>query len=502
MQLALLSTDAEIVRELDHLVLNETITVPPGEVRRPVVNEGYSVGVHSLRPELGPRGVRFISASAHIGQLRLRRSIDRLYVLEKQSEVAELEFQLRDVDAPTLAAQLAEFIRTRTPEEVLQRLVLARRSNVITICEELSLIDNEYPTDDDLIQTLLWKLGFGLDSHENVHYRFWKHHADMKNLTQTAAVSAIVDQEAVRSLAGNYFVSVEEVLGDSLAYSTWALTSDQLKGARPFTYREDVDRDEAFIRLNEAESNRDSGPEQIRFGPRNELYPLCRGYGILATVLESLQQRAEELRRSPDEVPELARYSDLRKFPFQHTVIFLDLVDEARRRIIQILKDLSAGLVGADVSDVRNEWLHYRRSTADVGRLVDCLATMERTVETLEREGLARILFRPVREDADSWGRRVHVLEDARGREIAIARPSQYSTVRMPNLRSPQFLLTSAIIAEPSEMLRFGSSVSSEYASLWDEFPKRRQARGLDVDGASGDEPSSSRGGSVGSGAA
>jgi hypothetical protein len=384
----------------------------------------------------------------------------------------------------------------RTPDEVLRRLVLARRSNTITAFEELSLFEENYADDDELIETILWKLGFDVDSEKDVNDDFWKHHARMKNVTQTASISAIVDQEEVRRFASNYFVALEGILDDSLAYCTWALTSDHFRTSRPFNYRLDIDRSEAFIRLNEVEAGRPSGPERITFGERNELYPLCRGYGILAYYLKTLAADANAWKRPIDELPKYTQYSRLHNFPFGHTVSFLDLVPDAQDRLLAILRDLSTQLVATNVSELRNEWLHYRRATADVARLVESLSTIERVVETLEREGLARVLYRLVRQTGDRWGRRIYVLGDRREeRQIAIARPSPSLTPQMPSLRSAQYLMIAAVFDEPSEMLRFTSSVSSEYTGMWDGFPRRREGGRLETDDAVGNGPLTMGGG-------
>jgi hypothetical protein len=476
MQLVLLCKDDEIAYRLDHLVSSGRIEVPPAEVRRPVVYEAYATGLYNLRAQLGRRGVRFVSTSMQVAQLRLRRLVDRLYRLDSPGDAAELEFQLREIDAPGIEARLEEFVSSATPEEVLTRLVLARHANVITASEELSVDNDLYPADTDLIDAMLWKLGFDVDRESDVNETFWRYHVQMKNLTQTASISAVTDQERVRSLASNYFWALEGVLEDSLAYCTWALTSDHLATPRPFTYRDQTDQPEALIRLNDAEVRRAPRNESIQFSDKNELYPLCRGFHTLAWWLQDLREHEESYARSPEAVPPDLRYSDLRRFPFQHTVAYLDLIADAKERIPTVLDELSQRLVKAGVSDVRNEWLHYRRSTADVANLGRCLSAIEWAVDTLELEGFCRVRFHPIRESGDTWGRRIYVLGDSKGREIGIARPVHYDTSQMPRLRSPQYLMTAAVFAVPGEMLRFTSSVGSEYSAMWDNYPARRQA--------------------------
>ncbi|TCC25400.1 hypothetical protein [Kribbella speibonae] len=481
-QVALLCRNVDIADQLDRLVASSRIVVPTGELRRPVLNAGYAIGVYGIRPELSTQGVRFVPSTVQICQLRLRRLIGRLYDLESASDRAELEFQLRDVDGVNVESQLEEFIRSATPEDVLTRLMLARHVNVVTASQDLAVDVSLHGPDPELIGSMLWKLGFKADRGEDVNREFWLQHVGMKKLTQTADVSAVTDPNAVRSLASNYFVALEGLLDDSLAYCSWALTSDHLGAQRPFTFQPEADGLAALMRLNEAERSRPSGPEKLTFSDANELYGLCRGFSALAEWLQVLQADRQNLRRSSADYPASIKHSDLRKFPFKHTVAFLDLIDSARVKIPQTLKEISRILISAKVSDVRNEWFHYRKSTADVGRLAACLAGIEQAVDMLEREGLCRVQFVPVRDSGDIWGRRIFFLADSRGREIGIARPVRYDISQMPGLRQSQYLMNSAVFAEPREMLRFNVSVSSEYSAMWDDYPVRRQEGKLPVD--------------------
>ncbi|MFI5707367.1 hypothetical protein [Kribbella sp. NPDC051620] len=475
MQIALLCGNDEIIDQIDRLVASDEIHVPAAEVRRPVVNVGYAAGAYGVRAELGANGVRFVPATRHVSQLRLRRLIDKAYRLDVPSDRAELEFQLRDIDSVSVESQLEEFIRSATPEQVLTRLVLARHANVIAASEDLAVDTALHAEDSDLIDSILWKLGFGINRGTDANRQFWRHHREMKTLTQTADVSAVVDQTVVRSLASNYFVALEGILNDSLSYSTWALTENHLAAQRPFIYRPDDDGPTALMALNEAEKARASREEHITFGGENELYALCRGFGILSHWLGTLLADQGQYLRPEAEYPPAIRNSDLRRFPFKHTVAFLDLTIAAQEHVPRILTEISRVLVAAKVSEVRNEWFHYRKSTADVLRLADCLSAIERAVNMLEREGFCRVQFVPVRDSGDTWGRRIYFLADSRGREIGIARPVRYDTSQMPGLRSMQYLMPAAVFAEPGEMLRFSLSVSSEYSALWDGYPTRRQ---------------------------
>jgi hypothetical protein len=492
LQLILLARDETIRGLLDALVAGHEIVVPPGEVRTPMVNSGYRSGKFELGSELGRYGYRLRSAGSQIGPLRLRRLVDRLYTLDEGSDISELEWQLRGVEASTLPARLEEYVRTSTPEEVLKRLVLARRTNMITACTELGIDEHRSISDDDLVNSLLWKLGFELNDDCDANGRFWQLHEKMKQVTHTAGISALVDQEAVRALASNYFVLLEELLDDSLAFVTWALTTDHAAAPRPYSYRVEKDRLTAFERLTQAEVERDSGQEVIRFGDKNSLFELCRGFGILASYLDVIRNDADRLLRSESTWPLFAKHSDLKRFPLRHLVPFLDLLEHSKDAVISELKETSRTLVAADVNGVRNDQLHFRRSTADLDRLSKCLAAVEDAVSRLEKAGFTRLLFHLVSEQGDRWDRKIYILSDPRGREIAFARPSSYDWLGLPGLGKRQYLVTSAVLGEPNEILRFRPSINSDFATLWENYPKRRAGGSVGMIRVEGDSSASS----------
>ncbi|MET9274669.1 hypothetical protein [Kribbella sp. NPDC003557] len=476
MQLILMAPDATIIDALDRLIATNTIRVPAEELRIPMVNQNYVSGSFGLQPQISHYGTRFHSIHAQIGPLRLRRLVDQLYLMDEGADTSELEWQLRGVEGETLQLKIAEFVRSCTPEEVLRRLVLSRRTNMIAACTDLSIDEHRYTTDADLIGAMLWKLGFSPDRDLDSNARFWQLHDKMKHVTQTAGVSAVVDQEAIRALASNYFVMLEELLDDSLAFVTWALTTDHIASPRPYRYRSEVDRIAAFQILNTAEEERESESEVIRFSEKNTLYPLCRGFQILARHLEHMTTKASECVRSDADLPEYVKHTTLKKFAFVHDMAFLDLTERSQRNILSILSNVSRVLVSADVNGVRNDQLHFNRSTADLERLISCLAGAEEAVRILEQAGFTRLLFHPLNDTGDEWSRRIYVLADPRGREIAFARPSSYDWLRLPGLRMRQYLMISAVFAEPNEILRFRSSAASEYSTMWDGYPTRRKS--------------------------
>jgi hypothetical protein len=493
LQLAWMATDAQLLSGLDRLVFDEVIHVPDGEVRDAPLFPDLRAGAFGVAPELSRLGVR-LSSVADIAPLRLRRLVESVFSTsgvttdESQRELdskelndaEELNWQLRGITGGVnLTARLDEYLRTESPESVIHRLVLTRRENVERSCRDLGLAwePDERIDDAALVARLLWKLGFDSERVESLHQRFQSVQERMLHSARSASVSTIVDQETMRGLGANYFVSLEELLSDTLAFSVWTLTSDHWQSRRPFQYVPSEQRDLAFQDLTNWHAAECAGSEREphQFNDKTTLFPLCEGFGVLARQLLSLLDSPEDHLRPEHEHPEYSGHTGLKLFPFKHSKIFLDLEPASQRSIVDLLSEVSRSLIEARVPDVRNEQLHFRRSSADMDRLIRALEAVQSAVTNLSAAGLIRTTFHPDRLEEDRWGRRTVYFSDRNGREIALGRPSAYSWLSLPALDAGQYLISCARYAEPNEILRVLLAEASDFTKLYENFPQRRQ---------------------------
>ena len=484
-QVLLLAPSKTLVTRIDKLVRHRDadseqariIAVAQGEVRRLRTNRRLGYGTFAIFPEISAFGIRFSSNDFDLAPMRLKRLVEELYRMDDHAEVDELQWQLRDIEGDDPHEQLEEYVRSVGPDEVVERLILARRTNQILACEKLGLDFEGFSDDRQFVEAILWKLGFYNDNFDDRNRDFWSHHDRLKRYAQTAGVGARVDAVELRSRAVNYFVELEGVLDDALAYSTWALTNDHLRADQPFAYNPVTDRAAAFARLNSHEMKRGAEEEVIRLGDTNTLYPLIRGFGILADLLAGITDNGVDHLRSIEDYPRYSAFTDLKKFPFLHTTPFLDLLPRSRKRIVETLGAVRSTLEGANVHLVRNDYMHYRASATDLPRLDVSLNAAEMAVSRLEADGMCRLLFGLVGDAGDGWDRRVYTLRNARRREVAFARPSAFDWNRMPSLRGLQYVMPAAVFARPNEMLRFTPVFDTEYAKYWGDYPRRRGRR-------------------------
>ena len=202
----------------------------------------------------------------------------------------------------------------------------------------------------------------------------------------TSARSLI--KSLIRGLSANYFVALEQLLSDSLAFASWVLTADHVSERHPFSFDAAAQVDIGFSYLLEADDERERPSEGWT------LRPLCDGFKRLADLLEAAGDDADDVhRRDPAAFPDFAGRTALQHFPFDHVMAFLDLTPTSRRRILELLQAASENLIKSRVFEVRNEQLHFRRASSDVDKLIGSLTHVESAVRLLEDAGFTRILF-------------------------------------------------------------------------------------------------------------
>lgn len=476
-QLLLLAPESAVARGLDSLVRDGVIRIPPGEVRQPVTNSRRRSGAFKLSPELGHLGVRFVSDDPGFASLRQRELLDRLYIRDSETDTEELDWQLRGFESEDLDERLENFFRSTDPRTALSRMILARKTNMIAACHFVGIDDGDELSDEHLVETVLWKLGFDVRTEHDAHGVFWELHQRISALTQASRISGIGESETFRGVASSFFTELEGVLADALAFATWVLLIDHTAQPYPFSYDDSADRSSAFQRLQLAHDTSGNSVEEFDFiADRTELYPLIRGFGILAKELERVEANVEDYRRPEDELPDYEGLTKVKTFLFKSQVPYLNLTSSSRRRMKDGLQAVATGLLGpVEVHQVRNDYAHYRRTSPEIDRMARALDAVAEAVRELENLGVARLLCFPAGFESDGWGRSKHKFSGPRSVEHLFARPSKFDWMGLPGLHTSQYIVRSAIFAEPNEVLRFTPRFESEFSALWVNYPSRRK---------------------------
>lgn len=480
MQAMWLRHDSELARAIDLSIRSEEVPIVQNEVRRPPI-AGVEVGSFALRTEVGAHGVRLKPSAGEIPYLRLTRLVRHLYDVTDRADESELQWQLRATDGTSVEDRLEEFLRAETPAKVISTLVLARRKNIERALLDLHIDPSDIglgdinPAEDDevLVEKILWKLGFDQDVAASVSVDFRARHAEMRQVMRDSQVSSIMNVERIREVGGGLFISLEGVLRDALEYAWWALTQDHLMAPRPFTHTPHATRGawaalRSFVDANPAE-------EKLRLGDgAPTLYPLGQSFGVLSRMLAGYASSSSQSVRDERELPKWVPHTELKEFRFRYTVPFLNLDELSKVRITKGLLDVSDALKSANVHGIRNGMSHFQRSNANLEDIDRAVAGAGAAVERLGGLGLVRAEYRLARTEVDAWSRAIAVMRSRDGDEVAFSRPSRVDIDGMPNLRTPQYLVRSAVFGAPNEILRFRAGTDSTFSRMWEAFPRPR----------------------------
>ncbi|MHC3391368.1 hypothetical protein ACLQ2E_18220 [Streptomyces lavendulocolor] len=487
MQLCLTMSDRDIIQGIDTLVNRESIRVPQSEIRRPPINNDSVFGTFRMSAELGFHGIRTRSERMNLAPLRLRSLIEHMYRLSDVGDREELEWQLRDATGDTLEARLENYLLHRSPQSVVESLVLARKSNAVAACEILRLREGATES-KDFIPLILWKLGFPSPNEGDPHADFWRLHQEMEKMARLGPGRPLSPTvEDFRGAAANYFVALESALDDAIAFTVWALSHDHLTDRRPFVFEPDRQRIESYRWLQSAVTQ--SGDKELIYGEINSLYALCRGFQCLGSELQRLAVARDTYKRSSEDFPDWVDQQNLQRFPFSHVVPFLDLTDDSREMILRNLQEISRMLVSERIYDARNNWLHGGRKDLDFGNVRASLSAIRDAIQLIEDCGFLRTIFATASHRSDGYGRSVTTLKNSRGITLEVHAPSPFFWLGLPDVGSGVHVMTAACFSAPSNFLRFRSEVSSPFTSMWSDYPRRKpqsQKVGHALDGVTG----------------
>jgi hypothetical protein len=479
--------DDEVCRAIDDLVRGKGISVPAGEVRIPVSTAHLRAGAFRLQPQLGVNGVRFVSGDPGLPVLRERDLFRRIYLDAGDAERHELDWQLRGIDGVSLEVRLDEYLRTQPPGDALTRLVLSGSASAIAASELVGAGEFEGASDDEIISRLLWKLGFDDRDPEDLHAEFWRQHEKVAAAVQSWLGTGADDAADFKGKASAYFSELEGRLEDSIAFAAWSLLFDHSASGRPFNYTPDLDRAvglELLDRFTRSEDATQPG-ERLRFNGPLTMYPLMRGFGVLADVLTSVRSKRTEYERPESEFPSYASVTALQNFPFRSTLPFLDISEHSQDRIVKGFRQIEEALRAADVDKVRNKFSHYRRTSPEVAQMAETLEFVAQAIRLIENLGFGLNLFAPAGDSGDRWGRRVVHFKGPRSLEHSISRPSSLQWAGLPSLRHNQLLVRAAAFEDANEVLRFDRGYSSDFSLMWADYPKPRRAMSRMADASS-----------------
>jgi len=405
-----------------------------------------------------------------VALLRLRRLIDSLYDTDRELE--DLSWKLTSNVEGSPDDPLDTYIRSVKPRDVLNSLVLNSRDKLERAFRHLRCDSLSLPSGRDELETaagrILWKLGFSTPIYPSLLSDFWRlHEAFGEALGAWTSPYDSRAQEAIRGVAVNFFVALEEVLDVILSYITWALLCDHYGQPRfgRFRFIGGVARSFMVSVLNGKVI--DGQPVVLREDGKNTLYPLVAGLSLLSEHCRNLLDEDETQYRRPEEArPGWVGRASLCVFPFTHTVPILDLHVRDRVALLAILDGVLPTMSKGDVLNVRNRLEHKRDPFPTREEIATALNETAACVSLMETNGICPSLYVPAETRSTVPGRMTRVLRDYRGAAIEMETPSPLSWLDIPEPDDEQLVLSCARLAGTTEPLRFHLTQESPYVEM------------------------------------
>jgi hypothetical protein len=302
---------------------------------------------------------------------------------------------------------------------------------------------------------------------------FWKRFDKFYSISTEKSNYSESDREAIRSSAVNLFVSLEDVLGQSLSFIVWALLSDHYQDTKYILNLSDAQRYTAS-KLGAVSL----GETVVEFDPagKNTLFPLIIGFNILSDKCLKLLNEHCDFERGDSEFLACYKYSKLESFPFLHKMLFFDLREKDREKVIGLLRETYQSLTRVQVCDIRNRIEHARKEGEFPKReeIEKACHAMKKVVQDLIDYGIYPSVYYFAGQIIDEYKRILVKYKDYKNSEICLLQSNQFHSCGLPSFEKPIVIIPCMHVGDSAEFIRFEFEESSNYTAMWENYPKRR----------------------------
>ncbi|WP_162262065.1 hypothetical protein [Terrabacter sp. Soil810] len=458
-QLLLIFPDAFIIHAVDACVSDGTIAISEHEVR---VRRIDRFGGNTAWAEIGRRGIRVTGKGDFVAN-RLMEMLRSIYYDKSSASLTPED--LAYLVGPSASNVEEDYIldyavRGGSPEELLRNLVLGSRAAVHKAGDYLH-VSLEGMEKDEMLETLLWKLGASTIALQDDLGRMKKYEEAL-----SARISEGASQDAIRAEISNLFASLEGALRVSLEFCTWTLTNDHFLDDLAFVY--DPQPRPGVLAFIEKYSPATDNRFQLDLTGKNTLSALGAGFSRLAKAIDRLAP--DEYLRPTSQIPAVCRETN-HPFAFPHTIPFFDLSTASKRLVLDSLNSVSRLVQDEVVLKVRNATIHGDTEFPSVGELGLGLEKLAELRHLLSRSGFYPTLFKRAETVVDELGRAVYSFHAA-DTTIVLNRPSWAIAPKMPNT-SRRMIAVPACDTMASGPLRFSLHGRMGDEPYWKGWPKR-----------------------------
>ncbi len=474
-QLLLLGSDESNIKSLEKLIDEQTIIIPATEIRRPTTR--VASGFFRIYHECNQLGIRSVSTTSNICLRQLNNLLNKIY--SEASLQQQLDWKLRHYEGETLKEKLEAYTLKEEPKKIIRETILSGPTQIAQTFKYLFghfTMPTTIEEEEKLIDKILWKLGFDINIFPNQLQKFWERLQNFKETTRSCVVFNDTDKEKIRSSAVNFWISLEEILEQTLSFITWTLLSDHFQKTH-FKYNFEEARNFMCDKLHGHVSG-SSDPLMFDNKGKNTLFPLTEGFTALLEICETLlNEGIEKHKRSEDEMPSFWHKAELVSFPFESKVFLFDIKSSNYKLLVQLLSEIPKAFSQNNVLSVRNRTQHKRDDFPSQDEILNACNAVENIINKIEINGIYPNVFLFKSTTIDKFNRVNHDFEDYKGRNISLKPTFEFSGSRLPGARTPQIIIPILKIGNSHELLRFKYEETSSYLKYWKNFPRKKDKK-------------------------
>ena len=471
-QILLLESDEQNIKSLEKLIDEQTIFIPPTEIRRPITR--VARGFYKVHHECNKLGIRSTSSESNLGLRQMNNLLDKIY--SEPTLKQQLEWKLRNIEKETLKEKLETYTLHEEPRKIIRETILAGPTQ---LSETFKYLYGNFkmPTnireEEVLIDKILWKLGFDINIYPTNLQKFWGMLQVFKDIVRSCGTNNDGDKEKIRSAGVNFWISLEEILEHTLSFMTWTILSDHFLQTQ-FKYNFEEARNFMCDKLHGYQIG-STDPLLFDKEGKNTLFPLTEGFAALLGISESLlEEGAEKYKRKEEDMPSFWHKTELISFPFESTIYLFDIKPSNFKLLSNLLSEIPKSFTKNKVLSVRNRTQHKRDDFPSQEEILNACNCVEDIVSKIEANGIFPNVFLFKSTMSDKFNRVKFEYEDYKGRNITLQPTFEFSGSKLPGRRSPQVIVPILTIGISQELLRFKFEESSSYLKFWKNFPRKK----------------------------
>lgn len=470
--LILLCDDLTILECIDSLINDNIIKIPSTEIRESFSQRRF--GHYETYLQCNKLGVRVTTDYKEASMIKLKNLVK--YVYSDSSLKDQLDWNLRGYDSKLSTSQkLDEYLNNHTPLEVIKEMIFNGPRQLTTAIQSISgmTLKDINSNEDILIKKIVWKLGFDINIHPSYLNDFWINFKDFKTVVLQSQKYNEDDKLKLRASSVNLFVSIEDILQQSLALTTWALLSDHYLDTR-FKYIYENARD---FMINELDNHQLSKDLIIKFdrSGKNTLFPLINGFRALLDKCDSILSNPLIYKRHTKEFPSYYFKDPLIVFPFEHKKFILDILEQDYYELKENIKFILSEFGKGEIIEIRNKLQHNREDFPTQEELIKSLNHIESVFSLIENESICPNVYLFKKSLTDEYNRISVTLENYKGTSFQYFFSIELNGSHIPTPYYHSLLKINPIkLKDTNHPLVFSYKEKSSYQEYWQDYPRKK----------------------------